>query len=226
MNATFLFLSLAGAQASVPSDTDVGARPPKGAIVLFDGSNASEWMHRKTGEDCKWKIVDGCLEVTPGTTDIVTKRSFGSYRLHLEFWLPKMPEAKDQARANSGVYNHGRYEVQILDSYENPTYPFGGCGAIYGQKDPDVNAIRPPESWNAYDITFIAPKLDASGQVVEKPKVTVYHNGKLIHRDVEIAKGATTAGLEGPQLATGPILLQNHGCAVRFRNIWIVELSR
>jgi len=196
---------------------------PKGAIVLFDGVDTSEWLHRGTNAPCAWDVVEGTLVVKGGTPDLVTKRQFGDYRLHLEFQLPVMPDAKDQGRANSGVYNLGRYEVQILDSYQNPTYKFGGCGAIYGQKDPDTDAIVPPGWWNSYDFLFRAPRLDAAGKVVEKPRLSVWHNGIRIHRDVELQGDATTSGIEGQAPKKGPILLQNHGAPIRFRNIWIVE---
>jgi len=165
------------------------------------------------------------LVVKPGSPDIVTKRDFGDYRLHVEFWLPLMADQKDQARANSGVYNQGRYEIQVLDSYNNSTYQFDGCGAIYGQKDPDQNAIKPPEQWNTYDITFRAPRFGKDGKVTQKPRVTVFHNGLKIHDNVEIQGNATTSGIAGPQPKVGPILLQDHGCPVRYRNIWIVPIK-
>jgi len=203
-----------------------GAPPPEGAVVLFDGKDSSAWLHRGTGEACQWEIVDGCLVVKGGTPDIVTRQVFGDYRLHIEFWLPLMKDAEGQARANSGVYQHGRYEIQILDSWENPTYAKGGCGAIYDQKDPDRDAIRPPEKWNTYDIEFRAPRFDEGGRLAAKPRVTVVHNGVKIHDDVEIEKPATAAALDdGPQPAKGPILLQNHGNPVRFRNIWLLPLA-
>lgn len=198
------------------------SKPPEGAIVLFDGKDTSEWVHRRSGEACKWIVDHGYLQAKAGTSDIVTKRKFGDYRLHLEFWLPLMSDQTDQARANSGVYNQGRYEVQILDSYNNKTYPFGGCGAIYGQKDPDKDAIKPPENWNTYDITLKAARVDRNGKLVSKPRVSVLHNGIKIHDDVEIEKPFTTSGIEGEWAARGPILLQNHGSPVRFKNIWIV----
>lgn len=199
-------------------------KPPKGAVILFDGKDASMWHERGSNEECKWDIVDGCLVVKPGIPDIVTKRVFGDYRLHVEFWLPLMANETGQGRANSGVYNHGRYEIQVLDSYNNPTYKFGGCGAIYGVKDPDRNAIIPPEQWNTYDITFRAPRFDKEGKLVENPRITVFHNGIKIHDNVEIKVPVTTSGIGDPQSPTGPILLQDHGDAVRFRNIWIVPL--
>ena len=190
--------------------------------MLFDGKSTEHWVHRGTNAPCQWEVKNGELIVKSGQPDIMTKQSFGDYRLHVEFWLPLMTDAKDQGRANSGVYNHGRYEIQILDSYQNPTYKTGGCGAIYGQKDPDADAIKPPETWNTYDIDFRAPRFDDKGQVTQRPRITVRHNGVLIHDNVEIAAKNTTAGLDGVQPKSGPILLQNHGNPVRFRNIWIV----
>lgn len=215
-----LAITLAAALAPVQDRPPV----PPGAVVLFDGSNTSAWVHRQTKEACRWPIEIGELVVKNGP-DLMTKQEFGDYRLHIEFWLPLLPDAKDQARANSGVYNQGRWEVQVLDSYQNSTYPFGGCGAIYGQKDPDQNAIIPPENWNMYDILFRAARLDASGKVLEKPRISVWHNGIRIHRDVELQKEATTAGLEGQWVTKGPIMLQNHGSPIRYRNIWIVPMS-
>ena|SRR5579862_9249085 len=202
----------------------LGQKPPRGAVVLFDGNDTSQWCERGSKEDCKWDVVDGCLVVKAGQPDLMTRREFGDYRLHLEFWLPLMADQTSQGRANSGVYNHGRYEIQVLDSYKNPTYQFGGCGAIYGQKDPDKNAILPPEQWNSYDITFRAPRFDDAGKLIEKPRITVIHNGIKIHDNVEINGDGTGGGLGGPQPKVGPIMLQNHGDPIKFRNIWIVPL--
>ena len=198
---------------------------PKGAIVLFDGKDASAWVQNSNRAPCEWDVKDGCLIVKAGKSEIVTKQQFGDYRLHLEFWLPLMADQKDQGRANSGVYNQGRYEIQILDMYKNTTYQYGGCGAIYGQKDPDMDAIKPPEEWNSYDILFKAPRFDKAGKLTAKPRITVFHNGLRIHNDVEIDKESTAGVPTGPRPARGPILLQNHGALVRFRNIWIVPLS-
>ena len=201
------------------------ARPPRNAIVLFSGKDASLWHQSSSTDECKWDIVDGCLVVKPGAGDISTKREFGDYKLHVEFWLPLMANETSQGRANSGVYNQGRYEIQVLDSYHNPTYKFGGCGAIYSQKDPDKDAIKPPEQWNTYDITFRAPRFDKSGKETEFPRITVFHNGIKIHNNVEIKVESTATGKVGTQPATGPIELQDHGAAIRYRNIWIVPLN-
>lgn len=196
------------------------AEVPKGAVVLFDGKSTDEWLHRRTREAVKWKVENGELIVSDGP-DIVTKREFGDFKLHLEFWLPLMADAKDQGRANSGVFSHGRYEIQILDSYKNPTYATGGCGALYGQKDPDADAIKPPETWNTYDIVFRAPRLDGEGKLLEKPRISVWHNGIQIHKEVEINKPSTASQTETRWLTKGPISLQNHGNPIRFRNIWV-----
>lgn len=211
--ATLLFLS------SFPQS------PPPGAIVLFDGSNTDAWVHRGSMQPCQWEVREGAMTVKSGTSDLMTKQEFGNYRLHLEFWLPLEADKKDQGRANSGVYNQGRYEIQILDNWQNSTYAMGGCGALYGIKDPDSNAIKPPETWNSYDIVMRGAKVDQKGNLIAKPRISVWHNGVRIHNDFEIPKSATTAGLEGPWTTKGPILLQNHGSAIRFRNIWLVPLE-
>ena len=202
--------------------TDI-AKPPKGAVVLFDGKDASAWVQDR-GSECKWTLVDGALEVNPAFSSIRTKREFEDFKLHIEFWIPKMLDKKGQARGNSGVYSHGRYEIQVLDSFENPTYPFGGVGALYAQKDPDKNAVRPPETWNTYEIDFKAPRFSADGSVLHAPIISVVHNGVKIHDKVAVTKYFDEAlKSEGWQkLSKGPILLQNHGDKVRYRNIWIV----
>ncbi len=225
MPALALFLLAALAQDPKVKPT-VGLKPPRHAVVLFDGKDSSHWYPRNAPNDpCKWEIKDGCLVVVPGTGDTVSKETFGDYRLHVEFWLPLLAGKTSQERANSGVYQHGRYEIQVLDSYNNPTYKFGGCGAIYGQKDPDVNAIIPPENWNTYDVTFRAPRIDAAGNILEKPRITVIHNGLKIHDNAEIQETATTSGIDGKVPATGPIMLQDHGAAVRYRNVWVQPLK-
>jgi len=201
-------------------------RPPKDALVLFDGTDTSKWVHRRSGRPVEWVVSDGAMEVKPGSGDILTKEKFGDFQLHLEFNVPYMPGATGQGRGNSGVYLHGLYEIQILDSYRNQTYATGGCGAIYGQKDPDFRASKPPNEWQTYDITFRAPRFGADGKVIENPRVTVLHNGVKIHDNVEIKAGPTTASLGGPLVQTGPILLQDHGNRMRFRNIWIRPLAK
>ncbi len=201
-------------------------KPPQGAIILFDGRNLSAWKHRGTGEEAKWVIVEGTAEVTPGTPDLITKQEFGDFQLHVEFNIPILPpEVKSQERGNSGVYMHGHYEVQILDSFNNETYRNGMCGSIYEQKEPDINACKPAGEWQTYDVTFRGPRFGADGTLRERARITVWHNGILIHKNVEIEKEFTRAGMEGPPPKTGPVLLQNHGSKVRYRNIWIKPLT-
>jgi hypothetical protein len=207
------------------------AKAPEGAIVLFDGTAESvEKWSAMNGESTKWKLVDGAMESVRGAGYIRTKQEFGSCRLHIEFASPAKPEGSGQGRGNSGVFLMGQYEVQVLDSYENTTYPDGQCGALYGRKIPLVNASRPPGEWQTYDITFTRPIFDEAGKVTRKARFTVIHNGHVIHDDVELS-GAT--GWAGPHSVTeyakhadkAPISLQDHGNPVRFRNIWIQEIA-
>jgi hypothetical protein len=197
---------------------------PPGAKVLFDGKDLSGWVGRN-GKPAAWKVVNGFMEVVPGTGDILTREKFGpDFQLHVEFWLPLMANQKGQARANSGVYLQGRYEIQVLDSYMNETYANGSCGALYGLIAPSKNASKPPEQWQTYDITFHAPRVDAQGKVVEKGRVTVVHNGvKVI--DNGMFDRPTGGELDRNLGMPGPILLQDHGNRVRFRNIWLQPLD-
>jgi hypothetical protein len=202
------------------------AKPPKGAVVLFNGKDLSDWVTR-AGKPAKWKVKDGVMEVRGG--DIMTKAKFGpDFKLHVEFWLPLMPKATGQGRANSGVYLQGRYEIQVLDSYKNDTYANGSVGALYGLIAPDKKAqqkaIRPPEQWQTYDITFHAPRVDAKGKVTTKGRLTVVLNGVTIINDGKfdrVTGGAIDEKLGNP----GPLLLQDHGCKVRFRNLWLLPLT-
>jgi hypothetical protein len=201
--------------------------PPKDAIIIFDGKDKelSGWTTRD-GKPAEWKVEDGYLEVVPGKHDIMTKEKFGpDFQLHVEFWLPLMADKKDQARANSGVYLQGRYEIQILDSYMNETYPKGECGAMYLILGTSKNANKPPEQWQAYDITFHAPRVDDDGKVTEKGRITVVFNGETVIDNGRFDRN--TAGEIDTKLGTpGPILLQDHGCKIRFRNIWLKPLDK
>lgn len=193
--------------------------PPSDAIVLFDGKDLSQW---ENGES--W-IVENGYAISHGG-GITSKQKFGDCQVHLEFATPEKVEGSGQGRGNSGLYMMGRYEIQILDSYENPTYFDGQCGAIYKQHPPLVNASRKPGEWQTYDVIFTAPRFDESGQLVKPAYVTVIHNGVVVQNHFEI-EGAT-AWEKAPEYAPHgekePIHLQFHGNPVRFRNIWVREM--
>jgi len=203
----------------------LGARPPEGAIVLFNGKDFKQWKHpnKKPGEDkVKWELVDGAMKVRPRTGSIITRKQFTDVKLHIEFRTPFMPDKRGQGRGNSGVYLQGRYEVQVLDSYGLEGLD-NECGGIYKVGQPLVNMCAPPTQWQTYDITFRAPRFDAAGKSISKPTLTVIHNGFKVHDKTE-AKGPTTASLGGKASEPGPIYLQDHGNPMEFRNIWLVEL--
>ncbi len=197
---------------------------PKDAIVLFDGSNLNQWT---LNGDPHWKIVDRVLEIDPanphtkGKCRLSTKDEFDDVRLHVEFWLPLMADKKGQARANSGVFLQGRYEVQILDTFGQLPQD-DGAGAIYKTVVPKTNASLAPEKWQTYDIDFRAARFH-DGKVVEKPRITVVYNGVKVHDNVELQVTGTPVNATPEYARSGPILLQNHRCPVRFRNIWVVR---
>ncbi len=202
--------------------------PPTGATVLFDGKDLDGWTHRDGKTAAKWKLIDldkggKAVQVEPKTTDIITKEKFdGSFKLHVEFRVPYEPKNTGQGRGNSGVYLQGRYEVQVLDSYGIAKPGEGDCGGIYGIAKPKVNACKAPTVWQTYDIEFKSPECK-DGKKVKKGRITVYHNGVKIHDDVEITKDVTTAGIASDPCTPGPILLQDHGNPVQYRNIWLVK---
>ena len=202
------------------------ADAPSDALVLFDGSNLDHWKSAKDGRQPEWQVRDGYVEVVPKKGDIATKKEFGDCQLHIEWATPAEVEGVGQGRGNSGVFLMQRYEVQVLDSYQNKTYYHGQAGAIYKQYAPLVNASRPPGQWQTYDIVFKAPKFDEQGRVTERARVTVLHNGVLIQNNVEIF-GSTEdkkPALYTAHAAKAALQLQNHGDRVRYRNIWIREL--
>ncbi len=194
--------------------------PPKDALVLFDGKNLDNWNQRD-GKAPQWKLLEGGI-MQADKQDIVTKEKFdGSFKLHVEFRVPYMPDKKDQARGNSGVYVQGRYEVQVLDSYGLDSKN-NDCGAIYEVAAPSVNACKAPTVWQSYDIEFTAPKCEG-GKKTEPPVITVLHNGVKIHDKLKITSDNTRAGLGGDVCEPGPIMLQFHGDPVQFRNVWLVK---
>lgn len=196
---------------------DQGA-PPSDAIVLFDGKDLSAF---KGGD--KWEIKDGYAVVRGGS--VTTKQPFGDCQLHLEYASPEQVKGNGQGRGNSGVYLMGRYEVQILDSYENKTYFDGQCASVYKQQPPTVNACRKPGEWQTMDIIFTAPKFDDQGNVTKQAAVTVLHNGIVVHNHFELTGG--TSYIAPPSYSKHPdklpLSLQDHGNPVRYRNIWIRE---
>ena len=195
--------------------------PPSDALVLFGGQDLAQWRNASGGE-AKWKVADGVAEVN-GTGNIVTKEEFGDLQVHVEWASPAEVKGEGQGRGNSGVYLMGRYEIQVLDSYQNKTYFNGQAGALYGVSAPLVNASRKPGEWQTYDIIFHAPRRLPDGKV-EPGTVTVLHNGVLVQDHVAVTGQATTAARFQGVAPKGPLMLQDHGNPVRFRNIWVRRL--
>ncbi len=191
-------------------------------MILFDGSDLSEWI-KPDGSPAGWLVSNGNLEVIPRSGGIITRRDFGSFQLHIEFAAPDSIIGEGQGRGNSGIYLHGAYEVQVLDSYQNETYTDGMAGAIYKQYSPLVNPSRPPGVWQTYDIVFHAPEFDTTGNIVSRPALTVFLNGVLVQNHVEVL-GPTVAAPILKEQSEGPIFLQDHGNPVMYRNIWVREL--
>ena len=203
-------------------------KPPSDAVVLFDGSDLSKWGDMKGGET-KWKIVNGAMESVKGAGYIRTKDSYGDCQLHIEWATPSKVEGSDQGRGNSGVFFGGtRYELQVLDSYDNKTYFHGQASAIYKQHAPLVNASRKPGEWQTYDVIYHAPRFDEDGKLKKAGTFTVFHNGVLTQDHVEILgnTGHGEAPRDQKHPEKQPLALQDHGNPVRVRNIWIRELPQ
>jgi hypothetical protein len=204
------------------STQEAPGKAPSDAVVLFDGKDASRW-HDGRGGPARWKVEDGALVVTGGTGALVSKDEFGDCQVHIEWAAPDPPRGSDQGRGNSGVLLMGRYEIQVLDTYKNLTYPDGLAGAIYGQYPPLVNACRPPGQWQSYDILFTAPRFKSDGALETPAYVTVLHNGVLLHNHTALLGPMVYRALAHytPHGPKGPIALQDHGNPVRYRNIWV-----
>lgn len=200
---------------------------PSDAMVLFDGSDLNAWVSSNdTEKPAGWSInADKTMTVVAGSGDIETREHFGSVQLHLEWSAPNVVEGKDQGRGNSGVFFQNWYEVQILDSYQNRTYSNGQAASVYKQHIPLVNATKPPDQWQTYDIIFHAPEFDASGKKTKSGTLTVFHNGVLVQDHVEILGTTEYVGPpKNPAHGKGPIRLQDHGNPLQYRNIWIRPL--
>jgi hypothetical protein len=205
-----------------PNDATLGKKPPEGAVVLFNGKDLEGWVKADGKTPAAWTAADGVMTVEKGAGSIQTEKSFGDFRLHLEFNVPYMPQAKGQARGNSGVYLEGIHELQVLDSYGLKPQD-NDCGAIYKQVTPRVNACKPPLQWQTYDITFHKARVK-DGKVEKKARVTVVQNGITIIDDAEISP--TPGGIDKIREGEdGPLMLQDHGNAVQYRNLWLQPLD-
>lgn len=205
--------------APKPNDATLGLKPSADAVVLFDGKDLENWVKTDGKTPAEWPVADGVMTVGKGS--IQTSKPFGRFQLHLEFSVPYMPEAKGQARGNSGVYLGGIYELQVLDSYGLKPQT-NDCGAIYKQIAPSVNACKPPLQWQTYDVTFHRAEVK-DGKVVKKARVTVVQNGIKTIDDAEISP--CPAGANNKEGEDGPLLLQDHGNRVQYRNIWYKPLD-
>jgi hypothetical protein len=201
-------------------------QPPSDAIVLFNGKDLSKWQEQQGGRQ-NWVVRDGYVECVPRKGDLITRDSFGDVQLHIEWASPKEKDGDGQNRGNSGVIFMKRYEVQVLDSWNNPTYADGQAGAIYGWWPPRANASRPPGEWQSYDIIFEAPRFEAN-KLQSPAYVTLLHNGVLLHNKREIGGPMAHRIVRKyePHGAEDQLLLQNHNTKVRYRNIWIRKLTR
>jgi Domain of Unknown Function (DUF1080) len=203
----------------------VGAPPADAVVLLGPGTDGSAWQMSTGGGALTWPLKDGVLQSAKGM--IETRQQFTDFQLHVEFATPKEVKGDGQGRGNSGVFLLGQFEVQVLDSYQNQTYPEGQAAAMYGQYPPLVNASRPPGEWQAYDIVFTAPRFKTDGTVEKPAMVTVIHNGVVVH-NATAYQGPTEHKMIKPYVpaaAKGPIRLQDHGNPVHFRNIWIRPLK-
>jgi len=222
--AIILGMSLCGSVVAWGAKTPVQPYPdgqaPEGAVVLFDGGNLAGWRSDK-GKACAWKVEHGEMRIVGGGGNAVSQYEFEAGHLHLEFNLPK----NGKGHGNSGLYIHRLYELQIIDSFnKNPYKPGQQCGALYKEHVALKQVCKAPGQWQTYDIIFHGAKLSASGKVQSPARFTIWFNGVLIHNGAELATG--TGGAKKRKLVSkGPLLLQNHGAPVKFRNIWIKPLA-
>lgn len=202
----------------------INSAPPSDGIVLFDGTDLSQWQGRN-GKAAEWEVHDGAVTVVKKKGSIVSKEKFGDCQLHIEWRTPENVVGDGQKRGNSGIFLQGRYELQVLDSYDNKTYPNGQAGAVYKQHVPLVNVCRKPGEWQAYDIIYTAPRFKDDGTVESPAFITVLQNGVLIQNHVEIKGNTSGKGQKYTQHELEqPLMLQDHSDPVSYRNIWIRKL--
>ncbi|SEL16107.1 3-keto-disaccharide hydrolase [Parapedobacter koreensis] len=237
MAALLAIPALAQQQTMKPEETEVWEpeprvvttypnRAPSDAITLFDGTSLDQWVSKKDGSSpAEWEVSDGFFTVARGKGDIQTKQEFSDYQLHVEWRSPTEIVGESQGRGNSGIFMQGLYEVQVLDSYNNRTYSNGQAASLYKQRIPLVNATKAPGEWQTYDIIWTAPRFNADGILISKARVTILHNGVLVQNNVELDGATEYIGIPKYKAhGAGPIVLQDHGNPVSFRNIWIRPL--
>ncbi|MCA9734569.1 MAG: DUF1080 domain-containing protein [Deferribacteres bacterium] len=210
-----------------PPQQYLPVKPPSDATVLFSQKQDIEKWQGMDGKPTKWITRDDYFECVKGSGYIKTKQSFGDVQLHVEWAAPTPAHGKSQGRGNSGVFLMGLYEVQVLDCYENTTYPDGQTAAIYGQNPPQVNACRPPGEWQSYDIVFHRPHFNSLGRLTSPARITVFHNGILVQDNVDLWGGTDWLKYRDYEAHADklPLSLQDHGNPVRYRNIWLRELE-
>ncbi|MBI3970212.1 MAG: DUF1080 domain-containing protein [Chloroflexi bacterium] len=212
------------------STQERAGRPPSDAVILFDGTDLSGWVaNPRSGSSdgpARWKVENGYMEVVPRSGGIRTREEFGDCQVHLEWAAPAEVVGNSQGRGNSGVFLMNRYEIQVLDCYDNPTYADGTTAAVYGQHPPLVNACRKPGEWQTYDIIWTAPRFDGE-RLVSPAYVTMFHNGVLVHNHREVLGPTAHRKVTPyePHPPVGPLSLQDHGNPMRFRNIWYRPLN-
>lgn len=214
-------------EVEVITPGDKPREAPSDAIKLFNANGLEHWVSQKdTSKPAPWAIKDGYFEVVPGTGGIQTKMKFGDVQLHLEWSAPDEVQYSGQGRGNSGLFLQNRYELQILDSYNNRTYSNGQAGSIYKDKPPLVNAMRSPDEWNTYDVIYTAPRFGEDGNLESPARITVLHNGVVVQHNTSIQGLTLYIGLHNYPEAHGEdvIALQDHGTPVQFRNIWVRKL--
>jgi hypothetical protein len=205
---------------------NTAADAPSDAIVLFDGKDFSKWESSEKNKEVKWALGKNRMTVVKNGGGIQTKSGFGDCQLHIEWRTPDSVKGEGQGRGNSGIFFMSRYELQVLDSYKNTTYSNGQAGSIYKQHMPLVNASRGPGEWQTYDVLFTAPRFNADSTVKSPARITVFHNGVLIQNDAHIIGSTAYTGIASYTMHADkmPLMLQDHGDAVSYRNIWIREL--